>query len=169
MVKKIKTKAPAKKDLIDDTQTLEEATTVEVEDVELSSLTMKDQLWRLKIVVGGRLENTHRAYRILLTLNEKPLLETIERIKGDLDSGLFKDDKTAQRNAAKSIEKHEGVLASQRKDCTPIEFLGFTQEMKQTDKGTVLVLQVPDDAIEPINKQKGRTKLYKIALTPQLL
>lgn len=167
MAKEKKAKT-TKKGLIDDAQTLEEATTIE-STLDLHEIKLKELSWYAKVTIAGRLEQTQRLYQAVLQLDEQPDLDKIAGIERDLADGLFKEDAVAGKNAKKQIERIEKTLDEKRALCERIEMLVQVFELKYTDKGTQMVVLIPDAAIEALNRQKGRLKLYRVSLVPKFV
>lgn len=132
----------------------------------LHELKLKGHWWTSSMTVEQTLTETQQHYDVQLTYDESPHTTRIAALKRDLEAGLFAEDKVAQKNAEKSIEKIKAQMEKERDLCPDIGFFATVLEVKYVDAGTRFTLQVPDKVIEPINKNRTRLNLYKAVLKP---
>lgn len=154
-----------KVDLIDEEQSLEDILKVE-STIYLELLQLKDKKWSARFLIGAILPKSYHRYQITLTLNEEPYLERIEELEKGLNESLFKEEKSSVAKTNKRIGEIRDELNRMRRDCPEIEFNATVEEIKYKDSETRLTCRIPDDIIEPINKQKYRLEAYKVILLP---
>ncbi len=151
-----------KSDLLDD-----ETYTGTIESkIQLEQLTLKNKRWEAKLIVNTILPRSYHRYTIELSLDEKPYLERIEAIEKDLRSSLFAEEKVSKKKSIETINGIQKELDSMRKQCEEIKFGAVVQEIKYKDGETVVICRIPDDVIEPLNRQKYKMDAYRILLTP---
>lgn len=159
--------AKKKKDLLEE-GSIESAITVET-SVEILEVKLKSQQWTMKATIHDKLDKSYLTYRLKLSLNEAPDLERIAEITEDLARGLFKDEPQAKKNAQRQIVNIEAQLEKNREICEDIEAVVAVFALKHLDQSkTQLEMLIPDTMIEALNRQKGRIRMYKVALVPQL-
>lgn len=135
--------------------------------LDLETIVMKKKRWQIKIQVGATLPRTYHRYKIVLTLDEEPYLDRIAEVQTDLDNSLFKNDKAQIKDADKRIAQLQKSLDSLRGDCEVIEFSAVVESLKYRDAGTLIELRIPDDVVEPFNRQKMRMDVYSLELIPE--
>lgn len=79
---------------------------------------------------------------------------------------LIKEEKTSVKGTNKRIGEIRDELCRMQRDCPEIQFNTTVEEIKYKDSETRLSCRIPDDVIEPINKQKYRLEAYKVILLP---
>lgn len=163
-VAKKKTPTVAKKGLLDDVELSTQSELV------LHTVTLKGLFWQAKLTVKAQLPETHRHYKISLFFNEKPAHDAIDRVTNDLENGLFDEEPVSKKEADKQIKRINDQFEKDRELCEKIDFVGTVFAMKYTPEGTQVEIQIPDDAIEAINRQKTRlNKQYIVRLEPTSL
>jgi len=158
-------KKKQKADLIDETESPDDVLKVE-STIYLELLQLKDKKWSARFLIGAILPKSYHRYKITLTLNEDPYLERIEELEKGLDESLFREEQGSIKDVNKRIGQIRAELERMQKDCPEIEFNATVEEIKYKDAETRLTCRIPDDIIEPINKQKYRLEAYKIVLIP---
>lgn len=154
-----------KVDLIDEEKSIDEILKVE-STIYLDLLQLKDKKWTARFIIGAILPKSYHRYQITLMLNEEPYLERIEELEKGLNESLFKEEKMSVKNTNKRIGEIRDELERMRRDCPEIQFNATVEEIKYKDSDTRLTCRIPDDIIEPINKQKYRLEAYKVVLLP---
>lgn len=134
--------------------------------IQLEELKLKDKRWTAKLKLRTTLPRSYHNYKIFLDLDEKPYLDRISDLEKSLDESLFKELKTSRRAVGKQIGDIRNELETMRKDCPHIEFMATVDQLVYKDGDTIMTCRIPDDIIEPLNKQKYRLEAYKIALDP---
>lgn len=134
--------------------------------MDLESITMKAKRWQIRMYIRSILPRSYRGYKVSLSLDESPYLERIKEKEVEFDSQLFKNDKIEKKKHHESIKEMRTQLEKMRDDCEKIDFTAVVDELKYKDGQTSLLMQVPDDVIEPFNRQKTRFEIYKVILTP---
>lgn len=158
-----KTKAPvkpAKKDLLDDVSLDISA------ELDLDTIQLKGGRWLVRLAIEAILPRAYHIYKLTLELNEEPHLQRIDDLEKSLDDTLFKDDRAERKQIEDKVRAKRKELETLRKDCETFEFTGTVQEIKYRDDGTSVLFRVPDDVIEPFNRQKHRMNLYHVVLSP---
>lgn len=156
-----------KKELLDlkDPMTIE--STFMLEQVQL-----KGMIWSARIIVKDILARNYHKYSIKILFNEKPYMDRITRLEEKLSNTkrskkLFKDmeqdDIDEVNDEIADIKKDMNDI---KKQCLTIEFLATVEQIKYKNGNTIVVLRIPDDVIEPINKAKTMFQYYKVELTP---
>ena len=154
-----------KVDLIDEEESLEDILKVE-STIYLELLQLKDKKWSAKFLIGAILPKSYHRYQMTLVLNEEPYLERIEELEKGLNESLFKEEKSSVKGTNKRIGEIRDELERMRRDCPEIQFNTTIEEIKYKDADPRLTCRIPDDIIEPINKQKYRLEAYKVILLP---
>ncbi len=135
-------------------------------DFSLSSMQLKDQRWYARLFIASILPRAYHVYKVSIFLNEEPYLERISEIENSLNDTLFKNDPGEVKSVNKRIKEQRDQLERLRNDCETFEFSASVQELKYKDEGTVVILRIPDDVIEPFNRQKSRMNIYHVTLSP---
>lgn len=161
--KKIAGKKPEKeekKSLLDDV-------TLDITaELDLDTIQLKGNRWLVRLFIESILPRAYHIYKIKLFLNEQPYLEKIEKLEAELSSSLFANDASSRKSTEKSVKEVRDKLDSLRRDCETFSFTASIVELKYKDDGTVIMLRVPDEVIEPFNRQKHRMDLYNVTLEP---
>ena len=134
--------------------------------IEVESITLKNKRWRAKLIINTILPRSYHLYSITLEVDEAPYLKRIEDLQRGLDESLFKEERVSKKKTIESINNINKELAQMKKDCETIKFGATVEEIKYRDGDTLLACRIPDDVIEPLNRQKYRMEAYKIGLTP---
>jgi len=132
----------------------------------LETLQLKKLRWQAKITVRTTLPRSYRAYKIELELDDAPYLERIQELEEEFDATLFKDDKSSKKAHQDKVREMRDQLTRMRDETELIKFTAIVDELKYKSNETTLLMQIPDDVIEPFNRQKTRFDIYKITLTP---
>ena len=59
-------------------------------------------------------------------------------------------------------------MAEKKRQCPTIDFSGKVEQIKYAGAETVMTMNIPDSAIDPLNKSKTMFQYYKIQLSPIL-
>ena len=152
-----------KKDLI------EETSTAKVCEFDIEEIKMKKKRWYIKMWVDGILDRTYYTYHCEMTFDQSPYEDRIADMTDELDASLFADDKAYKKMLNESIKQVREERDRLEKDCRPIKFSAQVEEIKNKDKGTMLLMRVPDDIISDLNEQKSRFNYYLIQLDPSFV
>lgn len=131
-----------------------------------------DWRWKVKMLVHQTLPKSYHDYAIKLEFDDEPYLKSIAQYE--------KEIKDAESNPTllpdvdrKSIMKLDEKIADTRKEmlkmkaeCTDIEFVTQTEEIKYKDGDTALLFKVLDTVVEPLNEKKYRLGDYRAVLDP---
>ena len=150
-----------------DMSELDKAGMIESTTIDVEQLTLRGKRWRATLKIGTILPRSYHQYDIKLDLDEEPYEKRIEEIRKTLENGLFSGERVSRKQANESIKAIEDEMRQMRRDCERIDFRAVVETIAYKDSETVVVCRVPDDVIEPINRQKFRFEAYKIALIPQ--
>lgn len=154
----------AKKELLD--ITVDDIGKIE-SSLDLETIQLKRKKWQAKISVRTILPKSYRCYKIELSLDEAPYIRRIEDLEAEFNGTLFKEDKASVKQHEKNLKDLREKLEQLRSDCENIDFTTVVDELKYKDGSTNLLISLPDDVIEPFNRQKARLDLYKIVLIPR--
>jgi len=118
------------------------------------------------------LPETHRDYAIKLEFDDSPFLKSIEQYEKEIDE--IKTSPTLlpdmdKRSIKKLDEKIASVRAEMKKlkaECTDIEFVTQTEEIKYQNNDTALLFKVLDTVVQPLNEKKYRLGDYRAILDP---
>ena len=131
-----------------------------------------DWRWKVKMLVHEILPKTHHDYSIKLEFDDRPYLQTIEQLEKEAsDLGrnptLLPDvDSKSLRQIDERIESTRNEMKKLREDCSTIEFVTQTEEIKYKDGDTALIFKVLDNVIQPLNEQKFRLSEYRAVMEP---
>jgi hypothetical protein len=134
--------------------------------IQLQKLEMKDKRWSSTLVIGAILPRAFYRYKITLELDERPYEERIKEIEEDMSGSLFKEEKVSKKKMLEQISSIRKELEMIKKECERIDFGAVVKEIKYKGIETTIVCIIPDDVIEPLNRQKYRLEAYKISLLP---
>jgi hypothetical protein len=137
--------------------------------VALNGISLKGQIWTGTITIKTTLPKSYYRYKMHLELDEHPYLRRIDDLNRDHDSSLFKNDRAMRKANDEKISEIHNKLESLRRECETIEFSATVDSLKYSNGGTTLSMRLPDDIVEPFNRQKSRLDLYKISLIPILI
>lgn len=135
-----------------------------VSKIEMDQLTLKGKMWSIKMRIETLLPETCRRYHILLELDERKYTRRIKELEKGLDESLFKEERVSRKELNQKIGKINDERMQMRRDCKPIEFDCVVEQVKYQNDGTLLTANIPDDVIEPLNRQKFRMEAYKVTL-----
>lgn len=152
-----------KKGLLDDETLLDIVSTIDLE-----SITLKRKRWETKLTVRETLPQSYRTYRVILELDEKPYRDRIGDLQTSFESSLFATQAKERKAHKKQMDELENQLETLADECERIEFIATVRELKYKDAHTTLLMLIPDDVVEPFNRQKTRLELYKVTLRPIL-
>lgn len=180
VIKKVKKGAPEKdkkkpKDLLD--LNSPEADLTIVANFALEEIALKRSKglrWRMKLEIFKILPKTYHSYSIEMDVDEaefdnrvKAVEDKIEKIRGE--KSLFPDvDDKEIRNLRELVVGIEKERDQRIEECEVISFAAEIEEIKYKDAHTHVLIIVPDQIIEQMNKQKSRISWYKINLKPLL-
>ena len=131
-----------------------------------------DWRWKVKMSVHKILPSAYHDYEIKLEFDDRPYLKTIEQLEKELDDlgrnpTLLPDvDKKSLDELDKRIAGTRDEMDRMKSECPDIEFVTQTEEIKYKNGDTVLLFNVLDTVIEPLNKYKHRLGDYRAVLTP---
>jgi hypothetical protein len=138
----------------------------------VDEIKMKNLRWSFKIAVTKILPKTYHDYSCRLSLDEEPYDKKIKHEENRIeeikrDQSLFKDnDRSKIADCNTEIVEIRKEMREMKVTCYPIDFHGQIEALKYKDGDTHLVVKIPDDVIEDLNKQKNLFPHYKIELTP---
>lgn len=144
---------------------LEKLTSIE-SSLDLDSITLKKKRWQAKMYINETLPRSYRQYKMILNLDEEPYQERIAEIKKEFEGTLFTNDRGSVKQHNKKIKELTDQLLMLRTECEEISFVATVEELKYKDSSTLLTIRIPDDVVEPFNRQKTRLDIYKITLIP---
>lgn len=143
---------------------------------QFKELKLKDDLcWYLKLLLKTRLQKSFREYSVRISLNEEPFelrIQDLERkkenIKADGQGDLFPTEgakKTQLKNIDQEIKDVEAELKDALEASSVIEFDATLEKLEYKDGDTLIVLDIPFNIVEEINKIKSDlTRHYKLEL-----
>jgi len=168
-----KTNKKPRKELLTEKE-LEKSLVIDANFALLQVLLKEDKRWRMKIGVYKILPKSYHDYTIHLIVDEEPfekriqsVEEKIERIRKERSLFAEKDDKEI-RDQKELIVDIQNELAEMKDKCEEMEFVAEIEEIKYKDGNTVVLMKVPDNVIEPLNKSKMFIQFYKIEFSPLL-
>lgn len=165
--KKGKTETPEKKELLDMKENLDDVLKIEA-GVGLNGITLKGQIWTGTLTIKTTLPKSYHRYKLHLELDEHPYTQRIDDLNKELDGSLFGRDRAMRKSTDERIKEIQKNLEQLRRECEVIEFSAQVDALKYANGGTTLSMRLPDDIVEPFNRQKSRLDLYKISLIPIL-
>lgn len=134
----------------------------------------KDLYWHLKIAVAQILPKSYYHYSVKMLFDEQPSKIQLEAANLKLaelkrKKSLFKDlDEEAIEKARDEVKRIEDYIKEMREKCVIIEFLATVEELKYSGSDTNLVVMMPDNVIDALNKMKSLLTFYCIELKPFL-
>lgn len=137
-------------------------------ELDLDSINLKNKRWLVRLWIRAILPRSYHRYKLILELNEEPYIKRIDKLVADHEAGLFAKDPAALKDLNKKEGELRDELARLQKDCETFEFHATVEEIKYKDQGTQVLFRVPDDVIEPFNRQKHRMNLYNVTLRPEV-
>ena len=130
--------------------------------------------WRMKLEIFKILPKTYHTYSVEMDVDEgefdnriQAVEDKIEKIRTEKSLFADRDDKEI-RNMRELIVGIEKERDERIKECDVISFAAEIEEIKYKDAHTHVLIMVPDQIIEQMNKQKARMSWYKINLKPLL-
>lgn len=154
-----------------------EQTEQEQSELVISSLFSFEQLqlnkgagWTLKLSLKTSLPETLREYKLRLSLNELPFEKEIESLKQrqisiQNEPQLFEgNQKQAIRDINDQIRTVENDIKNAREIYEEIEFHSIINSVTYKDRDTVVVLSIPADTVEALNKHRNDFVNYKVEL-----
>ena len=145
---------------------IDSAGTIECSKVLLNTLTLKENVWRAKLILGAALPKSYHRYTVTLEFNLEPYEIRIKEIEDQLNDSLFGEDEKEKDAANDRIAEIRDKMNSLFAESEVITFSGVVEEIKWKSFETHLTIIVPDDVIEQLNKQKYRLQSYKAILEP---
>ena len=141
----------------------------------LDTLQLKNAFyWLAKLKVKQILPKSYHEYNVKMIFNEAPYLERISRFEEKLNLGkqnrkLFKKMEQEDIDDVKDqIKDEQRDMAEKKRQCPTIDFSGKVEQIKYAGAETVMTMNIPDSAIDPLNKSKTMFQYYKIQLSPIL-
>lgn len=162
-----------KKDLLPKLEDIKDVSIAITAKFSIVEIKMKnDWRWKVKMLVHSMLPETHRDYAIKLEFDDAPFLRSIEQFEKEIES--IKSEPTLLPDVdRKSIKVLNEKIDSTRKEmkklqdeCTTIEFVTQTEEIKYQNNDTALLFKVLDTVVEPLNEKKYRLGDYRAVLDP---
>lgn len=171
MAKKTTTKA--KKDLLPTIEEVAEMSLAITAKFSIVEIKMKnDWRWKVKMLVHETLPKAYHDYAIKLEFDDAPFLKSIEQYEKEIkeveeNPTLLPD--VDRKSIAKLDEKIANIKKEMKKlkdECTDIEFVTQSEEIKYKDGDTALLFKVLDTVIQPLNEKKYRLGDYRAVLDP---
>lgn len=163
--KKLKVKKP---ELLPSTkEEIEEELKIE-SGVMLGGISLNGQIWKGSLTIKTTLPKAYHQYKMRIELDERPHLRRIDDLNRDFSNSLFRTDKATRKQNDQNIGEIRKKLETLRKECEVIEFSVTLEGVKWPNGMTTINVRLPDDVIEPFNRQKSRMDLYKVTLFPIL-
>lgn len=131
-----------------------------------------DWRWKVKMIVHETLPKLYRDYAVKLEFDDKPFLKSIEQYEKEIrtiedEPSLLPDiDRKSIKNINEKIAKVKTEMKKIQSQCTDIEFVTQTEEIKYPNSDTALVFKVLDTVIQPLNEKKYRLNDYRAVLDP---
>lgn len=135
--------------------------------LDLETIQLKRKKWQAKVSIRTTLPKSYRCYKVELSLDEAPYIRRIDDLEAEFNGTLFATDNASIKQHDKNLKELRAKLEQLRSDCEDIEFTTTVDELKYKDGNTNLLITLPDDVIEPFNRQKARLDIYKIILIPR--
>lgn len=134
--------------------------------LDIESITLKGKRWSARLKIRTLLPRSYHRYTIKLDLDERPYEKRIDDLERELEAGLFSKERTSRREVNKKIGEIRDELETMKKSCEHIEFPATVEQLTYRDGDTLVSLRIPDDVIEPLNRQKYRIDAYRVQLDP---
>lgn len=158
--------AKKEKSLLPKVEELEEISVSITAKFSILEIKMKgDMRWKIKMLIHEILPKSYHDYSIKLEFDDRPLLKTIEQLEKDA-SMFTSEDKKSLKEVDKKIAEAYKELKQLKSECTDIDFVTQSEEIKYKDGDTALLFKVLDIVIQPINEKKYRLSDYRAVLTP---
>lgn len=131
-----------------------------------------DWRWKIKMLVHETLPTLYRDYAIKLEFDDKPFLKSIEQYEKEIktiedEPSLLPDvDRKSIRTIEEKIQKVKADMKKLQAECTDIEFVTQTEEIKYPGTDTALLFKVLDTVVQPLNDKKYRLNDYRAVLDP---
>lgn len=131
-----------------------------------------DWRWKVKMLVHETLPKAYHDYAIKLEFDDAPFLKSIEQYEKEIDSiknepTLLPDiDRKSIKNLNEKIDNVKKEMKKLQAECTDIEFVTQSEEIKYKDGDTALLFKVLDTVIQPLNEKKYRLGDYRAVLDP---
>lgn len=131
-----------------------------------------DWRWKVKMLVHETLPKAYHDYAIKLEFDDTPYLKSIaqyEKEIADAESNPTLLPEIDRKTISRLQEKIADVKKEMRKmeaECTDIEFVTQSEEIKYKDGDTALLFKVLDTVIQPLNEKKYRLGDYRAVLDP---
>lgn len=171
MTKKINKKA--KKALLPEVEELANISLAITAKFSIVEIKMKnDWRWKVKMLVHETLPKAYHDYAIKLEFDDSPYLKSIaqyEKEITDAESNPTLLPDIDRKSIARLQEKIADVRKEMKKmeaECTDIEFVTQSEEIKYKDGDTALLFKVLDTVIQPLNEKKYRLGDYRAVLDP---
>ncbi len=131
-----------------------------------------DWRWKVKMLVHETLPKAYHDYAIKLEFDDAPYLKSIAQYEKEIKEHESNPTLLPEIDR-KSIMKLDEKIADTRKEmkkmkeeCTDIEFVTQSEEIKYKDGDTALLFKVLDTVIQPLNEKKYRLGDYRAVLDP---
>lgn len=113
-----------------------------------------DWRWKVKMLVHETLPKAYHDYAIKLEFDDAPFLKSIEQYEKEIDSiknepTLLPDiDRKSIKNLNEKIDNVKKEMKKLQAECTDIEFVTQSEEIKYKDGDTALLFKVLDTVIQ---------------------
>jgi hypothetical protein len=131
-----------------------------------------DWRWKVKMLVHETLPKSYHDYAIKLEFDDAPYLKSIAQYEKEIKEcestpTLLPDiDRKSIMKLDEKIAETKKEMAKMKAECTDIEFVTQTEEIKYKDGDTALLFKVLDTVVEPLNEKKYRLGDYRAVLDP---
>lgn len=131
-----------------------------------------DWRWKIKMLVHETLPKSYHDYVIKLEFDDEPFLKSIaqyEKEIKDCESNptlLPEVDRKSIRQLDEKIANTKKDMLKLKAECTDIEFVTQTEEIKYKDGDTSILFKVLDTVVQPLNEKKYRLGDYRAVLDP---
>lgn len=168
-----KTTKKSKKELLPTIEEVKEMSLAITAKFSIVEIKMKnDWRWKVKMLVHETLPKAYHDYAIKLEFDDRPFIKSIEQYEKEAKD--VSDNPTLLPDVdRKSIRQLDEKIAQVKKDmnklkaeCTDIEFVTQSEEIKYKDGDTALLFKVLDTVIQPLNEKKYRLGDYRAVLDP---
>lgn len=141
---------------------------IEIEaPLKLAKIELKDLEWLVKLKVKTLLPRAYQRYELSLVYNRASKVERIKELHSSLVGTLFEMDPKEWKRRDKQILDIVRDMEDEEAMCETMKFSAriVKLEYKSSDT-TEVVIRVPDDIIDSLNRQKTRLDKYKVVLNP---
>lgn len=138
---------------------------------QIKQLTLKEDRWKLDLMVFTILSRAFYRYNVKLVFNEDPYLRNIKDMEDEIgklntEAALFKN-KERIKELEMEIQETKAEMEDYEAKCPKIEFFGTVDSLKYPSGGSRLVLLIGDNIINLLNETKRWFGYYRLELRPQ--